>query len=90
MRATLQTPGLSVRWRTVGSSLYADVIHDESGLPARRFNRHPIEGGKRRFVAMIDAAVSPFDWTRPALEIARDDAAYRALWSIPNRAEHSA
>lgn len=86
-RATLKTPGLSIRWNMIGGSLYADVIHVDSGLPVRRFNKDQIEGGKHRFAARVDAAVSAFDWTRPALEISRDDAAYRALWSIRYRAE---
>lgn len=81
MPVTLKTPGLSVKWTKVGHRLYADVMHDKSGIPARQF-REPIEGGMRRFAKAVDEAVKGFDWTRDAEVIAKDEGARRALWSI--------
>lgn len=76
--ASTQTtiPGLRIDWRQIGSYLYADVIHVGSGLPVRRFDRQPITGGKRRFVARVGRHLAAHCWTLDVSIIAKTPCMY--------------
>lgn len=77
-----KTPGLFVAFSGQSHRLYATLMHTGSGKAVRHFTQRPITGGKRRFCAAVDAALSRFDWQRPVMEIAADDAAKNAVRNI--------
>lgn len=84
MTVNCKTPGLTIEWGASGSFLYANVAHQSSGLYVRKFTSKPIEGGKRRFAAKVDAALSGIDWTRSPEELAKDAEAIKgAVYAIP-------
>lgn len=81
-----KTPGLRIDWRvsTYGNNLYAILTHAPSGNYIRKFTHAKIEGGKRRFAAMVDAHVGHIDWTRSVEALTADAADIRnAVYQIP-------
>jgi hypothetical protein len=73
MAINCKTPGLHIEWLGI-NGLYAYVVHTASNKRVKALTSKPIEGGKRRFAAAVDAALGDIDWNRTEAELVADAA----------------